>query len=242
MSDQNWVVPTNAQEFFSQQNRRLGQEERRPSVRKASDLLGPGIAPYAVPLTDFNSDMAAFNGFFIAEPSAPDLNGGPDNTKWWIGQTIADQFNGGWQMFSTFQSADLVAGRHRIMVRSFALAPDSNTRFYSDWQALVGGTDWTYVTSFSGTWSAVSGFPIQYRMDDNQNLIMRGLATGGVAGSTIFTLPAAYRPPRILRPSVYVHSSLSGICSILPTGAVQPGGQGTFSWYSLDLSIYVGPD
>lgn len=138
MSDQNWVVPTDALEFFSQQNRRIGQEERRPSVRKASDLLGPGIAPYAVPLTDFNSDMAAFNGLFIAEPSTPYANNGPDNTKWWVGQTVADQFNGGWQMFSTFQPGDLVGARHTIMVRSFSLAPDSNARFYSDWQPLGG--------------------------------------------------------------------------------------------------------
>lgn len=157
MSDQNWVVPTDALEFFSQQNRRIGQEERRPSVRKASDLLGPGIAPYAVPLTDFNSDMAAFNGLFIAEPSTPYANNGPDNTKWWVGQTVADQFNGGWQMFSTFQPADLVGGRHTIMVRSFSLAPDSNARFYSDWQILGGDSDtgWIMPTLNAG-WTTTS--------------------------------------------------------------------------------------
>lgn len=195
MSDQNWVIPTNALEFFSQQDRRIGQEERRPSIRKASDLLGPGIAPYAVPLTDFNSDMAAFNGFFIAEPSTPDLNGGPDNTKWWVGQTIADQFNGGWQMFSTFQAADAVDGRHMLKVRSFALAPDSNTRFYSAWQDIGGGVQ------LAGPVSATASSPFTTTMTMTRIgsiVFPAGGYTRASGSSTSYTvagsIPTGYRP------------------------------------------------
>lgn len=133
---QNWLIPTTAEEFFSHQNRRIGQEERRPSVRKASDILGPGIAPFATPVDDMDGDTAAFNGFWILEPGAGNT---PDITKWWVGQTIADQFNGGTQMLSTFRPDDAVGGQHLLMMRSFSIAPDSPARFYSAWQRVGGG-------------------------------------------------------------------------------------------------------
>jgi hypothetical protein len=134
MGDQNWVIATNALEYLSQQNRRIGQEERRPSISKASDLLGPGIAPFAVTTDDLDGDIAAFNGLWLIEPGAL---GGPDDTKYWIGQTIADQFTGGWQMFSTFKPTDAIGGEHTVMMRTFSVAPDSPARFYSAWQQVA---------------------------------------------------------------------------------------------------------
>lgn len=128
---QNWAIPQTAEEYFSQQAKRQGQEERRPQIRKASDLLGPGVAAFAVEIDDFSGDIAAFNGFFIAPPGAANS---PDNTKWWIGQTIATQADGGTQMFSTFQSAD---APHTVMLRGFVIAPDSPARFYSPWEQIA---------------------------------------------------------------------------------------------------------
>lgn len=150
---QNWAIPQNAEEYFSQQSKRQGQEERRPLIRKASDLLGPGIAPFAVTIDDLDGDIAAFNGFFIVPPGTPNS---PDDTTWWIGQTIAGETGGGTQMFSTFQSAD---APHVVMLRGFVIAPDSPARFYSPWQQISAppapvDTGWvpiTYQSGYSGT-------------------------------------------------------------------------------------------
>lgn len=74
------------EDWFRQQEKRTLHEQRRPQVHKAADILGPGFAPYAVELTDWNDDMTTFTGFFY---SAPGATNSPDGTKWWIGQTIA---------------------------------------------------------------------------------------------------------------------------------------------------------
>lgn len=134
-SDNNWTVPTDLGTYLDQQARRQGQEERRPQIRKASDLLGPGFAPFAVPVDDLDDDVAAFNGLFITAPGAANT---PDITKWWVGETIATQANGGTQTFSTFRALD---APHITMMRGFEVAPDSSQRFYSAWQEMGGGGD-----------------------------------------------------------------------------------------------------
>lgn len=81
----NWSVVDNAEDWFRQQEKRGMHEARRPRVTSASDLLGPGFAPFAVPLLDWNAPETNFNGFFFSEPGAANS---PDNTKTWIGLVI----------------------------------------------------------------------------------------------------------------------------------------------------------
>lgn len=186
---QNWLIPTNAEEFFSHQNRRIGQEERRPQVRRASDILGPGIAPFAVPVDDMDGDTAAFNGFWIVQPGAANT---PDSTKWWVGQTIADQFNGGVQTLSTFQAADAVGGMHRLMTRSFSIAPDSPARFYSNWQQ-IGGSDPTIgrlrslirTSTLSIPNGGFASLTWQAERADSQTGTAISVSGGGVASASI---------------------------------------------------------
>lgn len=73
--DQNWTIPTDMLDFMAQSDKRLGNEERRPSVKSAVDLLGPGFAGGALctPMTDFNDRNYWFNGLYYAPQGT--LNG-----------------------------------------------------------------------------------------------------------------------------------------------------------------------
>ena len=85
MSYQNWRPVVGADDYFRQQEKRIMHEERRPQIRQASDLLGPGFGSRATAIADWNSDEAAFTGFFFTEPGAANA---PDTNLRWIGITV----------------------------------------------------------------------------------------------------------------------------------------------------------
>lgn len=133
MKNQNWPIVTDASGHFQQTEKRLGMEERRPRINKASDLLGPLAGPSAVLLNDtLNSDKLAFNGLFIVPPGAPES---PDPAVWWIGQSIAQDGIGGVQVLWTFRLGD---APHREMMRGWETLPGTGgLRVYSPWQSLA---------------------------------------------------------------------------------------------------------
>lgn len=128
---QNWPIPTDALGVFKAQEKRLTQEERRPRITKASDLMGPALGPYAVTITDLNSDAAAFNGMWFAPVGAIQS---PDGAVAWMGYTTATPDGGGTQVAWTFASDD---APHLGMMRGFEYAITGGTRFYSDWQPIA---------------------------------------------------------------------------------------------------------
>lgn len=83
--------------------KRLGHEERRPIVRRASDLLGPGFAPYAVHTVNWNSEETQFNGLFYSETGAENT---PDNSMTWIGTVIATRDGRGVQEVWNFDGPE----------------------------------------------------------------------------------------------------------------------------------------
>lgn len=211
-SSQDWPIPQGIGDFLGQQNKRLSQEERRPQVRKASDLLGPGFAPFAVAVDDLNGDVAAFNGLFIVPPGTPNS---PDPAKWWVGETIANEVNGGSQRFSTFQTLD---APHMTMMRGFSYAPDSPQRFYSAWQGsgesplealslplLSGFTGALYVER-AGPWVSMYGGPVWN--SSNTNWVQ------------FSTLPVGYRPQReiVSSASPIFNTTTTYQYRVLPTG------------------------
>lgn len=120
---ENWRTGTNAEDYFSHQQKRLALEQRRPVIRKASDLVGPGIDASAVRITDFNDALATFNGFFSAEGSALNAPANEDMTGW----TSVDSELGGVQYFT-----GLVSGNRYI--RTFRRAPfDPETITWAAW-------------------------------------------------------------------------------------------------------------
>lgn len=89
-SPTNWPHPDNDPELYLRHNeKRMAKEQRRPSVRKASDILGPGFAPLAVQVTDWNADELAFNGYWWSEGGTGVLNS-PWEPSDWIGYTISN--------------------------------------------------------------------------------------------------------------------------------------------------------
>ncbi len=125
MSANNYNIPITATDYLRVQEKRLALEQRRPMIRTASDLLGPGMGPYAVQTFDWNGDAEAFNGLWYSKIDA--ING-PNSDKEWIGQTIGLIEGSGIQLLHTFRAADwppLEAKR--------AFTTGGGGRSYTDW-------------------------------------------------------------------------------------------------------------
>ena len=96
MSQQNWRNETNATDYFTNQQKQLTVADRRPVIRRAVDLVGPGVAATAVRIVDFLDPLAQFNGFFSALHTAL---GRPPVEQSYVGYVSADAELGGVQMF-----------------------------------------------------------------------------------------------------------------------------------------------
>lgn len=101
MSDKNWRPETDAGDYFLHRQKQLDLADRRPVIRKASDLVGPGIGSSAVRITDFNDLLATFNGYYSSEPGAASA---PNALEAFIGQVISDSEFGGQQKFTGLSS------------------------------------------------------------------------------------------------------------------------------------------
>lgn len=105
------------------------QQARRPVPQSASDLLGPGFAPFAVKVVDWNSALAVRQGLFFSEADA-------DNApvaKTLYGHTVAIEAGEGIQVVRTFDLAQPV-----VWSRSFHSPIDGLVEFGS-WSQSAGG-------------------------------------------------------------------------------------------------------
>lgn len=100
---ENWRTAVDGQDYFGQQKKRVALEQRRPSIRKASDLVGPGISLYAVRLTDYNDILATYNGYYSSEAGATDA---PDPVGIYVGTVVSDATLGGVQTFTDITTND----------------------------------------------------------------------------------------------------------------------------------------
>lgn len=94
--EQSWRTETNAGEYLGHQQKRGQLADRRPVIRRASDLVGPGIGVSAVRLTDLKDPLALCNGFFSARSDALDA---PTSAEDFIGFCVVDAEIGGMQTF-----------------------------------------------------------------------------------------------------------------------------------------------
>ena len=92
MTQQNWRTETNATDYLTNQKKQLVVADRRPVIRRASDLVGPGIASGAIRITDFADPLALFNGFFSALHTALDR---PPVEQSYVGYVSSDLELGG---------------------------------------------------------------------------------------------------------------------------------------------------
>lgn len=103
MSEENWRLPVDAQDFFGNERKRLQMAQRRPAQRRRSDLVGPGIGPHTVRLADFDESLATYNGYFSAVAETPNA---PTTDSHYVGFVTSDAELGGVQVFTALSTGD----------------------------------------------------------------------------------------------------------------------------------------
>lgn len=142
-----WRIPIEAEDWVNNVEKRIMHSERRPTVRTAADLLGPGIAPFAVEISDWNDEVTAFNGFWWSQPGAinsPD----PTNNKWYMGRSEATEDGFGLQWATEFNN---IAGDYwppDTYIRRFFDPGSAGTTSYSAWK-IDSGASLGLVASFT---------------------------------------------------------------------------------------------
>lgn len=128
MTNQNWRTEVNSGDYFSHQQKKLQIADRRPVIRKASDLVGPGIAPNSVRLTNFNDLLATYDGFFSADVGAASA---PNDTDAFVGFVSSDTQLGGAQEFSSLSDG-------KVWQRVFTRSPlDPSAIYWGTWETSV---------------------------------------------------------------------------------------------------------
>jgi len=99
---QNWRTEIDAGDYFAHQKKQMQVENRRPVIRRASDLVGPGIAATAVKITDFDDQLATYNGYYSAVEGTTNA---PTATEPFVGTVVMDADLGGMQAFVGLETA-----------------------------------------------------------------------------------------------------------------------------------------
>lgn len=95
---ENWRIETNGFDYLQHQQKKGNLADRRPVIRKASDLVGPGIGSASTRVSDWNNLLATFNGYYSSAPGA--INA-PNATDAFVGYTISDAELGGRQVVTS---------------------------------------------------------------------------------------------------------------------------------------------
>lgn len=167
-----WRTPVDGADYLRGLEKRVLHEERRPNIRTASDILGPGIAPYCIRLEDWNADETLFNGFWYTEPGAFNA---PDNTRYWMGFSLATEAGNGFERVTEFFGPLTdVAWPRPTYVRKFWTPNPDTPRQWSLWR-LEDGTPPGIISDYGGStvkandystandstaWTQASGFTI----------------------------------------------------------------------------------
>lgn len=124
MSSQNWRIEKGAVDYFGHKQKQLDVADRRPVLRKASDLVGPGLGAFTTRLTNYNDILALYNGFFSSAPGAANA---PNATEAFTGYVISDAEIGAQQVFRGLTSGTQFV---RTALRNPA---DANSITWGNW-------------------------------------------------------------------------------------------------------------
>jgi hypothetical protein len=122
----NWPQVTDGEGWLRNMEKTMIRQERRSQVTEASDLMGPGLGPFAVQVLDWNAEETFFNGFFYSAPGA--INS-PNGLLWWMGQVIATPDGHGIQQVWNFRDGSLPMAKY---IRNFT-SPTEGLRIFSAW-------------------------------------------------------------------------------------------------------------
>jgi hypothetical protein len=222
MGGQNsWRQIQSGADWMREVEKRLLHEERRPGIRTASDILGPGIGPFSVEVNDWNSSETAFNGFFHSEPGA--INA-PDSVRFWMGTSQATAEGYGIQRVTDYRG-DPISGV--VWVRRFGSLVPGAAREFGPWTREDGGdTGWLDMTSWASGWIPAGGLggPGMWQARQIGNKVyLRGNAKNDTfSGSniTVCTLPTGISPPPQTWGFTIVGSSQTKWGNVLATGVV----------------------
>lgn len=142
-----WRAPQDAADWMREVEKRILHEERRPSIRSASDIMGPGLSPYSVLINDWNADETAFNGFFHSDPNA--LNS-PDGTRYWMGTSQATTEGYGLQRVSEYREGNTGPTWPRFTYLRKFFTPPGSQRQFSAWR-LDDGNPAGVITEYGGS-------------------------------------------------------------------------------------------
>lgn len=124
---QNWRIGVDATDYFGHQKKQVQIDARRPVIRRASDLVGPGVAATAVRITDYNNLLATYNGFFSSDVG---VSNGPPVSGPYVGTVASDAELGGIQ---TFTNLDTEVRYQRVFRRN---PSDPATIYWGDWEVI----------------------------------------------------------------------------------------------------------
>lgn len=138
MSD-DWRIEINAEDYFGHKQKKLEVADRRPVIRKSSDLagMGPGFNATCVPITDFNDLIALYDGYYSAtlayngpfpDGTGPDVNKDPRS---YVGIVVSDGEIGGYQQFTHVPDDLITSKAGRTYRREFRRAESDPD--YIDW-------------------------------------------------------------------------------------------------------------
>lgn len=123
-----------ADDWMREMEKRMLHEERRPLIRNAADILGPGIAPYTNEIQDWSAPATMLNGFYFTRPGA--INS-PDGSQYWIGQTQATSDGAGYELVHQFDPVTgVITGDSYIR---YFYTPVGGQTIYTDWGTAGGG-------------------------------------------------------------------------------------------------------
>lgn len=123
-----WTQIEDAADWMRQIEKRILHEERRPGVRSASDLMGPGLAPFSIWVNDWNAPETAFNGMFHSDPGA--LNS-PRTDGYWMGSSQGTPDGYGLQRVTEYRNEAVWPGG--TWMRKFWTTVPGASRQYSAW-------------------------------------------------------------------------------------------------------------
>lgn len=241
MSNEQWRTDTNAGDYFLHQQKQLQIADRRPVVKKASDLVGPGIGAGAVRITDFNDLLATFNGYFSALAGA---YAAPNETDSFVGIVVSDSELGGHQQFTSQETGV-------IYTRRFQRSPiDPEALAWSPWTerrripaTLTGDTEVDTRTIHNSaallTPPFISlvgdGVPTYERTATAINVLRQGIYTGHVqvgdrvSATTNAVTVALYRPlGTTTQPTTVINATMAGTLYIPFTVVASDAGQGFY--------------
>jgi hypothetical protein len=166
--------------------KRSMHEGRRPQIRTASDLMGPGLGPQAVEIRDWNDEVTTFNGFFFSTPGAQNS---PDGNRYWMGYVIADESgNGIMRVYEYTPDSPIPSAPPLMLYRNFKTTPGS-LRTFGPWYAGANYNGSVYITKTTDANATAGNRPAllignvasgeHLRIDANEIIAMDGDAVQG---------------------------------------------------------------